>query len=485
MSNITVIECNKQHSNTGESNASWINTFQAPIRINEFDVLQMKTAIIDTNATNSSNITFDEDVNISIEMGYYFINGKYPDIIDALPTRTYLPNDGSITHDYLCYVARYSDSFELVKGVFSYQLLAGSYTASNIAEELTRAFSKIQFQAIVPGTGGTGGDPGGFKTGNVFLRNSNEGAPENFGTTLRFYYQEDTKDHFDDGDTESFAFVKEVQEFYFGASQVSLVWNRENNGRFSFDYLHTPLLYQGAPSILINTGSNATGDNYVVQNRRSGVFFTEMKPKSFWNALGFNVSSVSPDSMLTPIAENGYDILANLDTGQGIRTTGGFVGLTNALINPYYHADGSTGEEGTQQSSMSATLGDDKGVSKKEYNYTSTNATYAILADVTYDASTTGGFYLISLSNFTNDYREDSAIRQDIQAIVSKQYTNNNYITAFQSAGIPWINDGPAFDLSSIKVEILDPKTKLPAANDLGENNAVFLQIIHSAPKKK
>ena len=54
MSNITVIECNKQHSNTGESNASWINTFQAPIRINQGDVLQMKTAIhSDTFLTSS------------------------------------------------------------------------------------------------------------------------------------------------------------------------------------------------------------------------------------------------------------------------------------------------------------------------------------------------------------------------------------------------------------------------------------------------
>lgn len=418
MSNVTIVECNKQHSNTGESNASWINTFQAPIRINQGDVLQMKTAIIDTNATNSSNITFDEDVNISIDMGYYFINGKYPDTISQFnipeDTRTYLPADGSIKEDYRCYVARYSDSFELVKGLFTYTLLAGSYTASNIAEELTRAFSEIHFTAVVPDTDG---DPGGFKSRNMFLRNTNEGAPENFGTSLRFYYEGNDKEAYDGGNTQSFAFVKDVQEFYFGASQVSLVWNRENNGRFSFDYLHTPLLYQGAPSILINTGNANTAHDYIVQNRRSGVFFTEMKPKSFWNALGFNVSSVSPDSMLTPIAANGYDILANLDTGQGIRTTGGFVGLTNALLNPYFHADGTTGDNGTQQSSMSATLGDDKGISQQEYNYTSTNATYAILADITYDASTTGGFYLISLSNFTNDYREDSAIRQDIQAI--------------------------------------------------------------------
>ena len=197
-----------------------------------------------------------------------------------------------------------------------------------------------------------------------------------------------------------------------------------------------------------------------------------MKPASFWEQLGFNVTAGDSESMIVSFDANN-DIDTDLDVSQGKRTTGGFIGLNNVMFNPPTGAD----DEASLDCNWFS-------VNLTRTNHTQTSDTYNIVSSRNYDPQQDGGYWLLSVSNFHNEFHEDSQERHDIQALIPRNYIQNNYITAYQESGISWVNRGEPFLLSSVNIQILEPKTKVPVSeSNLGENNAVFLQVIHSPQK--
>ena len=132
----------------------------------------------------------------------------------------------------------------------------------------------------------------------------------------------------------------------FGANQTSLLYNNENNGLFSFNYLHSPIyafLSSNSTALTECTAhqyntqkvsTNMNGSNYftTLVDKKSGILLNKMEPASFWNQLGFNIPSLTVDLDKDP---NGYGFYMTLGEFQS-KTTGGFCGSSN-IFNPIFH----------------------------------------------------------------------------------------------------------------------------------------------------
>ena len=467
MTSIDIIECSRSNA-VGGTNSNWTNVYASPVEVGMGDIIQVKNCFVDTNAVNSSNIQLDEDVNIELKLGYYIINNHQPDADDY---KTFHNGAGV---DYQPYIAR-KENFEPHLKTFTYTLPKGSYTASDLAQTLTRQFTRVEFKAPIPTSLNC------VKSGNVFLINTRDINDTNLA--MRFYEQKATRNEYILGTSKYFTFNRTHDKadpvphtthpcWNIGASQVALLWNKNLDGRFQFEFLHTPVIEGGQMAVLFRR--NDANTHYDMMNRRTGVFFTEMKPTSFWEQLGFNVTAGDAESMIVSFDANN-DIDTDLDVSQGKRTTGGFIGLNNVMFNPPTGAD----DEASLDCNWFS-------VNLTRTNHTQTSDTYNIVSSRNYDPQQDGGYWLLSVSNFHNEFHEDTKTRHDIQALIPRNYIQNNFITAYQESGISWVNRGEPFLLSSVNIQILEPKTKVPVSNsNLGENNAIFLQIIHSPPKIK
>lgn len=135
----------------------------------------------------------------------------------------------------------------------------------------------------------------------------------------------------------------------FGATQTSLIYNNENNGLFSFNYLHSPMLaflsttsndltevtahmYTTAQK---TTTMSATNFFTTLVDKNSGILLHKMEPASFWNQLGFDIPALTVD--LDNPDKIGFQMTLNEFNA---KTTGGFCGASN-IFNQNFHAVGS------------------------------------------------------------------------------------------------------------------------------------------------
>ena len=134
----------------------------------------------------------------------------------------------------------------------------------------------------------------------------------------------------------------------FGATQTSLLYNNENNGLFSFNYLHSPI-YAALSSASTDlaevtahmyttqkVSTNMTGTNYFTTliDKKSGILLNKMEPASFWEQLGFDIPALTVDFDKEPREgyEQGFQITFNEFQA---KTTGGFCGSSN-IFNPLF-----------------------------------------------------------------------------------------------------------------------------------------------------
>ena len=71
-----------------------------------------------------------------------------------------------------------------------------------------------------------------------------------------------------------------------------------------------------------------------------------------------------------------------------------------------------------------------------------------------------------------------------VVAVVSKQYNANDFITGYQDSAIAYEHTGAAQTLSSLRVKVIDPLTKLPVKG-LGKNSTVFMEVVQPTPQQK
>lgn len=500
-----IIELSTYNSEVNNNNSTWTNTF-SPITINTGSEIGLKSCFIDLKSIQNSygNITLDEDVDISMTVGFYQMFTT-----DVTTFANALDADGEP------YVAREDDD-TLIQNTINTTIPAGNYTPEVLAEIITRNITKIKYESLLVAdnnpslliqskanhlaalkdTPTFSGDKHNWffedlPLGEAIVENYKVGTP----VTIEYMENGSRKTQLDviqtidttTGEftvaiavTSTFPLVlakvyltnpidinlcnhvdtsikyKNRENVFLGSSQFALVYNLEQSNRYQFQYLHTPY-YTGSNNVESSgfqlLKKNAfTGGTLSVVDSQGGVFFTDLQPRSFWeDTLGFDL-----DTLLVVENTTNNSLVTPLERGKNI--TSNFFGLDNMFDKSKHMA-----------------------VPDAEL-FTQSSATVPIRSVNTYGTTQDSGYYLIQISGLNTDYTQDTKKRHNIMGIISRQYNQNGYVSDWGSGSLRYINKGEPFLLSSLEISILDPKTKKPVDN-LGINNSVFLEVFQSENK--
>ena len=500
-----LLECSLYNSSDKSNNAQWTNTFQKPVLINTNDTVSIRSAFLNTNKAGAyGDITINEDITLSMRYGYF---ENYYETQNKTSNTTQ-----PTTPDMGLYVMRDSNN-HLVESESTIALPAGTYAPSLLAEIITQRLTKIKdpttlneftqrAHTFLYETGN------GSDQGKIFYNDVNDTAhPHQItvedgypvptaNTAITLHYNEmfvrepfaltanvnitsvnsrtvTIDQNLFVGDvkyqgiysvntnapaTSKVNFCKmsnasinyqHMDSQWSGASQVGLMFDNNNNGRFNL-VNYTP--YYGALGSGTSDARVALVDINIVNNPNTefglvdcqgGIFFTQLEPQSFWqDTLGFNLTNVLvSDTSNTVALERGKNISSGLFS-------------IDALLDKKNHMNFPTGAVETI-----------------------TDQINIITADNNYRAISDGGYFLLRVSGLPVSYEDDRTVRNDIMAVCSRQYDNNGYITFFGGDGTQvFVNRGAPFLLSSVDVAVLDPDTKQPSSA-LGTGNSIFLEV--------
>jgi len=237
-----------------------------------------------------------------------------------------------------------------------------------------------------------------------------------------------------------------------GSSQCALVYNDDNDGKFSFKYMHTPVYdNDGNESVSI---LNVSGSTFYYFGSQSGIFFTDLQPPELWQDIfGFNLSQmIMSDNLethnLNQLFVLGQNVTSNLITYDSIFNKKDKSTNPPPADTPYY---------------------------------TTSQDTFKIVG-IEQQTSFVSPYFIIQILGLgTNNLIDDTKTYQTIAQICSKEYDNNGVITSF-SDGNPFFynTSNEPFLISSLRVRILDGTTKQPTLI-LGQNNNIFIQIVKSS----
>jgi len=260
-----------------------------------------------------------------------------------------------------------------------------------------------------------------------------------------------------------------------GASEISLLWSDQNNGIYSFDYLHSPILIGGKEVVIASTGTYQPGNipfpSISMSDRQSGIIFAQITPTIFWqDTLGFDVPNIITAFVINQ-AENKIGI--NWDKYQSI-TTGnywgaGMVNFNQAVIpiaSQQYWFPLSFRDVLYRQ----WTINGYNGMISWEAN--TTNTLDAIQAPLNPNDT---GHFLIEVNGYQTNFFDEKDAYQ-VKSIISSYYiTANSFATAPFPDSFVYEHHGESIIIGALKIRILNPKTKkvLP----IGPNSTVYLQI--------
>jgi hypothetical protein len=111
--------------------------------------------------------------------------------------------------------------------------------------------------------------------------------------------------------------------------------------------------------------------------------------------------------------------------------------------------------------------------------------TYSLEGNENYVVDDIGYYRVEAETVFQNDFKKEDSRLGSVVSVVSKNYNANDFITGYGGdSAVPYIHQGNAQSISSVKIRIIDPKTNLPVVG-LGENSTVFLEVVKASPNKK
>jgi len=293
----------------------------------------------------------------------------------------------------------------------------------------------------------------------LFPQNA-EGGDINTAQQVHFYRQGTDLIPFD-GETRWFFDPNDARKTYMmGASQIQLEYNYNNNSLFQWSYLHTPF-YFGSPStegIDLYMMGYRHNNIYGYRNTVTGIFFTGLEPKSFWqDTLGFNVNQLV-------VTDNNQQLLS-APLKCGLNITGNLIAY-DALFDK-----------------TNTPLQFDLDGNKYRNVLTASTQTIPITAVRTQDV-TTSSFYIVELRGLSDiNMINDNDVFRTICALGSKEYSAQGIISLYPDGTSFFTNNSPfPIVLSSLRVRILDSLTKQPSAT-LGSRNSIFIELVNPPPE--
>jgi hypothetical protein len=286
-----------------------------------------------------------------------------------------------------------------------------------------------------------------------------------------------------------------------GCSEIALEFNQtgDNTGKFSFTYMHSPIINEGNETVGTYTVQDPSGDNpfqnlTTFLNAYSGIMFLNVfesnnstydgpglgPPIPLLNQMGFQRNDLIPPDVPDVFAlDNVFLVTADYyfkynesflkyttrnfssQTTLNKNLTTNLVGYNakvyainnyNCVVNPL-----TTG-----------------------YLFTDSASTDPIRASnfpIASDDNT--GHYLIELNGYNTNYVNNEKLYL-IKAIVgSYMYSTESFAMSLSPDSFVFQNNSPIpLSINQIDIRILNPKTKLPEVN-LGPNSSLYLQITH------
>ena len=292
----------------------------------------------------------------------------------------------------------------------------------------------------------------------------------------------------------------------FGSNEISITYNDNNNSKFSFNFLHTPIemgvdATSGSVPVVVRQVSNLSIDyrsdlsppdidanlrNTSYVDRHSGVLFTGLRAKQngkafdFWEGvLGFNLNDI-----LYPIPNGtfyqngtlnvnptllGYDEFMKKSTGQiygiSFQTNPLMLSINNnnELLNV---------QDWFAEGTLLAGYNDMIIESEQASALTAINLPSSALSQL-------GGSILIEITGFSTGDLQDGKDSFAVKSVVSLYYlSDNSYISSEMDPYIFYHTSSVQQKISKLRVRFLNPITKKVIPDTLlGKNNSLFLAI--------
>jgi hypothetical protein len=429
MSNNIIIELSNKIATSQLSTSDFECTFN-PIIINEGDEITIKNCFIDTIQQTYDQIFIEQDINFTITFAFYEIDLPLNNAQGASDKIYSQAHGAAPTYDmYLCfYQPQGSQDWYLYSTQVQGTIKRGLYTPTSLAIEITRQLAVLPS----PQSGAIG-----LPYTNFVLPNDSNSRWVNLVIVADPTVQE--------LDYTNYYTYRLGTNYQTGARQVSMIYNDQGDNKFQFQYLHTPFYDADANEVV-----GYSVDMAKVFTRDSGVVLLSLEPRDFWQNLGFNVDDMT------------MKINLNIPEPQPVYFDNAKCTTENLFtIDDLFQSSGRKMPAPTQVSFL------------KESTHTR-----GIYADQFYSFKNLTPCYLVELlSPYTSLYLSGNSRNKFINAIVSRAYTQNNFITGFSDSGITYVHQGVPFILSSVRARILNPDTK-ETATDIGSSNYFILNIL-------
>ena len=254
-----------------------------------------------------------------------------------------------------------------------------------------------------------------------------------------------------------YTWAPQVPYYFIGASIMAFQYGLTGS-IFQWSYGHMPF-YNAAPAgsrnavIYVSTSTGYT--RYYLLTTASGVVIHDLQPVDFWTQLGLYNTEKQP--IITPLLTDPVSGLEyyTKDSWQSPRE-----GTTIGFFTPLFVRSPTLPVVGTPT-----------------YFDTTAVDTAALLGnEIT--SNVDGGYFLVraAFNGSTSEYYDNSNIYDNIVSIVSTQYNTANTITGFADSAVVYEHTGAPYIISSVSIDILDPRTK-ETASGLGSNNTIIFEI--------
>ena len=285
---------------------------------------------------------------------------------------------------------------------------------------------------------------------------------------------------------------------WVGASQVELAYDPTLK-KFSWDFLHTPLLDSGSLSVAMIRRQQHPSPNFITVpiNKNGGVLLHNLSAKetvsgvlnNFWNVtLGFGSddSSRTLNYMLNSFstAATGADGVAleingaacslpifNIPIEDGLNVTGGFQGIDSVLQKNADNFNVPPVLPTPPPSNANVIFS----TSNKQIEIEALTSTLNSKNEVSF------GYFLVEVqTKFTTRMLTDIQSHRNRVAIVSRYYQQDSYTSAAGDAAIVYTHNSPEpLYINSFKCRILDSDGNLAT---IGRDNTLFLQVVRALP---
>ena len=284
------------------------------------------------------------------------------------------------------------------------------------------------------------------------------------------------------------------KNYIFGANELSLEWDADLL-RFKFTYIHQPFYdSKGNEAVRYIETSEKIGvapgvPTFSPVNSTGGICFSDLNATytdssgkiqnyDFWeNVLGFDLNTLlvkykhlPTPGLFIPITPNTeplirtYTAYEMLNVQRGVNYTSNFLGLDSIIDKLNY----------------------DMVIPTLTTTYTTTSTfTYSIEGGRTYNETSPYGYFLLEVNaGFNNQFITENEIKHNIQAIISKYYSQASYTTGSEADSIVYthLSDSPIY-LNTIKIRVLNADGTL--ATDIGPDSTVFLKLVKNIANLK